>query len=298
MGDRHWHVLGAGAIGCLFAARLNKGGHAVTLLLREPPPDPELDLTLEDANGVHHLQIAAQAVADGDDIDLLLVTTKAYDVAAAVAAVAHRLNARSQVILLANGLGFHQEVRARHPQLDLYSGTTTEGAYRLSPTHIRHAGRGFTRLGQAGCPRPTDWFHAWAGAIPESAWEEDIEQALWLKLAVNCAINPLTALHACHNGRLLEDSRLTADLQLLCQEIKQVSRAMGRVVGDLEQVALQVVRDTAENRSSMLQDLQAGRRTEIDYITGHLVRIAADHGVPTPFNAEILQRVKQLESQS
>jgi 2-dehydropantoate 2-reductase len=298
MGDHQWHVLGAGAIGCLFAARLTQGGHAVTLLLRDPPPAPELDLTLEDVNGVHQLKIAAQAVADGDGIDLLLVTTKAYDVAAAVAAVAHRLSAGSRVILLANGLGFHQEVRDRHPQLDLYSGTTTEGAYRLSPTHIRHAGQGITRLGQAGCRRPADWFQAWAGAIPQSAWEEDIEQALWLKLAVNCAINPLTALHACNNGRLLEERRLTADLQRLCQEIKQVSRAAGQVVDDLEQVALQVVRDTAENRSSMLQDLQAGRRTEIDYITGHLVRVAADCGVPAPFNAEVLQRVKQLESRS
>ncbi len=298
MADRRWYILGAGAIGCLFAAKLRGSGQSVTLLMRDPPTQPALELTLERNNSHQRLTVAAQSVAEPDAIDLLLVTTKAYDVVDAVKAVGHRLNPDSQVILLANGLGFHQEVQERFPQLDLYSGTTTEGAYRVTATHICHAGQGVTRLGQAGTTRPADWFRDWVQAVPDSAWEQDIEQALWLKLAVNCAINPLTALHGCHNGRLLEDDRLAADLRLLCREITQVSRAAGLLVEDLERVALQVVRDTADNRSSMLQDLQSGRRTEIDYITGHLVRIAGIHGIPTPFNAEVLQRVKQLEGRS
>ena len=115
---------------------------------------------------------------------------------------------------------------------------------------------------------------------------------LWRKLAINAAINPLTALLRCTNGELAGDP---ADrVRRLCTEISAVARAagMGRAVESLENVVFEVIHNTADNRSSMLQDVEAGRPTEIDYITGWLVEQANRLGMDVPANAALLEQVK------
>jgi 2-dehydropantoate 2-reductase len=195
-------------------------------------------------------------------------------------------------------MGFAETLRKRLPHLDLYSGTTTEGAYQLGPREICHAGRGQTRVGQAGTANPAPWFTQWEIAVPDSLWDANIEQALWLKLAINCAINPLTAIHRCPNGELLDNPDLEQQVQQLCLEIEQVSSAagLGETVRGLHSSVAEVIRGTAANRSSMLQDVLAGRPTEIDYITGYLLELASRHGVPTPHNTAILDKIRSLNA--
>jgi 2-dehydropantoate 2-reductase len=283
-------------MGCLFAGALHRAGRGVTLLLREPPRAARLPLVIEEDEGPRELTVAASATGDAGRIERLLVTTKAYDVVDAVAAVGHRLDRESRVLLLANGMGFARELGERCPHLDLYLGTTTEGAYRIGPRHVRHAGRGTTRIGQPGRPSAPAWFGEWADSVSRSRWEPDIEGALWLKLAINCAVNPLTALHRCRNGELQRDPALAGEVDRLCGEIERVGRASGRgsAAAGLRDAVYRVIRDTAGNRSSMLQDVLAGRRTEIDYITGYLVRLAEQRGVDVPHNRELLRRVRAL----
>jgi len=291
----HWHVLGAGAIGCLFASALQRAGLAVTLLLREQRE--QVQVTLEQDGTVETRRFAASSPRDPDPISHLLVTTKAPDVLAAVMSVAHRVDADSQVLLLANGMGFTDELRRHLPQVDCYLGSTTEGAYRVAQRHICHAGRGFTRVGKPGCTTPPGWFHYWNRAIQPGEWDNDIQRTLWLKLAINCAINPLTALYRCRNGELAQPV-LAQQVRVLCEEIAPVSAAAGypltppelyRQVGD-------VIAATAANRSSMLQDILAGRRTEIDYITGYLVRQAQHYGIAVPANEDLMTRVAAVAS--
>lgn len=283
-------------MGCLFAAALRSAGHPVTLLLREAPPATRLPLWVEDSAGRHQLNVDACATAASGQITHLLVTTKAYDVVAAIATACHRLERGSRVLLLVNGMGYADELAGHYPHLDLYLGTTTEGAYQLGRRHVRHAGRGATRIGQPDRQAPPAWFSTWADAVPGSSWDPRIEDALWLKLAINCAINPLTAIHRCPNGELQRDPVLVAEIDHLCSEIEAVSDAAGRTAAtaNLREAVADVIRNTAANRSSMLQDVLAGRRTEIDYITGHLVRVAEQHGVEVPRNRTLLQRVRAL----
>jgi 2-dehydropantoate 2-reductase len=305
-------VLGAGSIGCLFAAALARGGCQTTLLLRDPGARGSRRVRVESAAGTVDLQLPVETAAADGAIGHLLVTTKAYDVRAAVAAVAHRLDQSSQVLLLANGMGFAAEVRADLPHLPLFQGTTTQGAYRLAPLHIRHAGGGATRVGRprAGAPAdgvpatgmpatgvPATWFAQWARAIAESHWDRQIERALWLKLAINCVINPLTALHLCHNGELAGSPALAAQVRRLCEEIAAISAAAGHVetARALDKKVMQVIAATAANRSSMLQDVMAGRRTEIDYLTGHLLAVAAARGIAAPRNRTLLERIQAIE---
>ena len=127
-------------------------------------------------------------------------------------------------------------------------------------------------------------------------WDADIDQALWLKLAINCAINPLTAVHGCLNGELAQRPELAMEVRRLCEEIAAISRAAGytSAAANLEQAVTDVIAGTANNRSSMLQDVQDGHRTEIDYITGYLLCVARRHGIAAPCNQSLFERVHNM----
>tara|TARA_R110001599_G_scaffold65838_2_gene185875 strand:+ start:122755 stop:123609 length:855 start_codon:yes stop_codon:yes gene_type:complete len=282
-------------MGCLFASKLQRASCPTTLLLRKTPAAKTTTVNINEGDSQTSVRLQQSAATDPGRIALLLVTTKAQDVCAAVQSVAHRLDDSSQVLLLSNGLGFGDELRAILPDLNMFFGTTTEGAYRLAEQHICHAGHGLTRFGRIENSTPPGWYEAWAEAVRPSIWDNDIEQALWLKLAINCAINPLTALHGCCNGELAE-APLANQVQTLCREIMAVSAAAGfaAVTRDLPQQVAKVIDSTAGNRSSMLQDVTAGRGTEIEYITGHLLHVAKIHGIAADHNAVLYRNIVNL----
>ena len=290
-------MLGAGAMGCLFATALHRSDCATTLLLRASDTRETAQVVVERHGRSTAIELPAASVAAGGPISHLLVTTKAYDARHAIATIAHRLRHDSKVLLMMNGMGLAAELRADFPQLDIYSGTTTEGAYRLAPLHVRHAGQGQTRIGQPGTTAPPAWYHQWSRAVEDCQWDSNIEEALWLKLAINCAINPLTAVYACRNGELASRPQLAARVDLLCDEIALISSAAGqsRVATGLRRSVAQVIAATADNRSSMLQDVEDGRRTEVDYITGYLLNTARDFGIPAPHNAALLESIQKID---
>jgi 2-dehydropantoate 2-reductase len=293
----HWHVLGAGAIGCLFASALHRSGCATTLLVRDTKGQGSAPVVVERDGARQECQLPISATGDSTAISHLLVTTKAYDVSIAVTDVAHRLNDRCQLLLLVNGMGLADALRRDHPTLDIYCGSTTEGAYRVAPRHIHHAGTGQTRIGKAGQKEPAPWFGQWSHAVDNCAWDAAIDEALWLKLAINCAINPLTAIHDCRNGELAQRQHLASELNELCDEIATISRAAGfeDTAATLKQAVSAVVAGTADNHSSMLQDVRAGRRTEIDHITGYLLAAARRHGIAAPHNKALLASIYDID---
>jgi 2-dehydropantoate 2-reductase len=293
MADARWHILGAGAIGSLFATALVRAGVDCSLLLRQPLQDRR-ELQVEEGGSVTVTALPCSAVTTGDSITRLLVTTKAHQALDALQDVQHRLDPGATVLLLMNGMGLAEEICRHFPGAQVYCGTTTEGAYRRSPCHIVHAGRGVTLLGSPDGRAAPDWFAAWEGSDLDCRWTGDIRAALWHKLAINCAINPLTAMYRCRNGKLITDPDLRRQVHGLCDEIVDVSRALGftATASNLHATVEQVAAATAENRSSMLQDTAAGRPTEIDHITGYLVSQAATVGMAVPRNRAVLEAVK------
>lgn len=284
-------------MGCLFAGKLQAAGHRVTLITREPPPAAALTVRIDEVQGTRELTFPASCARDREPIGHLLVTVKAYDIREAVLGVAHRLTADSQVLLLANGLGFAEELRRELPRPDCYLGSTNAGAFRHGPRHIRHAGEGETRIGRPGCETPPPWFDPWSRAVTPGGWDRDILQTMWHKLALNCVINPLTALHRCRNGELAQP-RFARHIAALCEEIAAVSAAVGypTTPAQLRQRIDRVIAATAQNRSSMLQDVLAGRHTEIDYINGYLAARAQRHGIEVPRNRELLEQIRDMGS--
>lgn len=294
----HWHVLGTGAIACLWAAHLAVGGVPVTLIARDRSRLAGYHgITLETAAGSVHCLPGLECADAAAPIDRLLVCTKAYDVAEALGGIARRLSASARVVLLQNGMGFHHAARDLLGDGRLFCGVSTEGAWCPAPFHVRHAGVGSTLLGRY----PRGFLNEAATHANELALARlvvhpvaDIEQELWRKLAVNCAINALTAVHGCSNGALLEPGPIGVAFEALCREISGILDALGHagLAAQLPGLARQVARRTAANRSSMLQDVQAGRRTEIDFINGFLCRRAAEAGIACPLNEILVRRVR------
>ena len=120
---------------------------------------------------------------------------------------------------------------------------------------------------------------------------------VWAKLFINVGINALTAIHGCRNGELLDKPEIKVTMEKAVREAEQVARKKGiQIDADPVVAMFSVCRTTAENTSSMLQDVQKRRLTEIDAINGAIVAEGEALGIPTPVNIELVRRVKELES--
>ncbi len=300
-----WHILGAGAIGSLWASYLLRREHPVTLLCRTPE---QLDswwdnpfLTLVKDGQRFKYQPATESTRLKTPISKLLITTKSYDTEAAVETVAPRITSETRILILQNGMGAQQTVAERFPDAAVYAAVTTEGAYRTGPQQVVHAGTGLSWLG------PMNDNARQAGAAPlqallnlelKSRYEEDIATRLWQKLAINSAINGLTALHDCENGQLLENADYYAEMTRLCEEAEQVAAALQQPLFDhpLIEAAAGVARATAGNLSSMLQDVRHQRPTEIDFINGYICRMADKLTIEVPENQRVLTAIEALRN--
>ncbi|WP_325893628.1 2-dehydropantoate 2-reductase [Grimontia sp. NTOU-MAR1] len=286
-------LVGAGAVGALWGLKLFEAGHQVHFVTRKE----ESQITL----GFEHQKpqtFSANQPSLGEDSDCLVVCVKAFQVIDAISAVKSHLHPDTPVVLMHNGMGTANDVLQTLDTNPLVLATTSHGALKISPSVLRHTGLGETRLGGANvsgkqCDFLADVF---SHALPSAKWEKDIQTALWRKLAVNCMINPMTALRQCQNGELLSDS-LREQLNTLSEEIALVMQAEGLNVasGDVLQHALQVAKATAENHSSMNRDVHFKRRSEIDFITGYLISRAESHDIAVPENRALYQAIKNLE---
>ncbi|MEM5733210.1 2-dehydropantoate 2-reductase [Shewanella algae] len=298
-------ILGVGAIGQLLAQQLAAAGLEPWLLPRaNTPPLAEqgeeqvYTLELGDQSLQTSFLCLAQDSSKLKQLDLLLVTVKAYQVEAALEPLLPKLHPDCRILLLHNGLGPHQSLAAKLNGRPLSLGTTSQAALKLSSNHIRQTGRGLTQIGDlSGAPTPEAMKTALLNAIPGSQWSDAILEALWQKLAVNAVINPLTAIHRVNNGALAApefEGTICAILDELLQVAKQEGIAL--TFDTLHARVKEVIRLTAANYSSMYQDLKHGRKTEIDYINGYLQQRAEQYGLTLPINSELLAQIKALES--
>ncbi len=291
-------MFGAGAMGSFFGGLLSQH-HDVVLVGR-----PEHMRAIR----THGLRISgktvrlvhpktATRVPAGTRPDLILISTKAYDTTAAVASL-RRFADTSTFLTLQNGLD-NADVIARTASR-VIAGTTAHGVTLLGPGEVRHAGIGDTMIGpwrgvrRGDVVRVRDVFEE-AGIRTRIA--DDVRTELWSKLIVNTSINPLAALAGVPNGRLVQDKGLQALLEAVCREATAVARSDGVDLDAAEMVRRTrlVARRTAGNRSSMLQDLDRHRRTEIDAITGALLTVAERRGEPAPLGRALHALVKARE---
>ncbi|MBJ2349421.1 MULTISPECIES: putative 2-dehydropantoate 2-reductase [Pseudomonas] len=289
-----WHVLGAGSLGTLWAARLARAGLPVRLVLRNEQRLQDYlaagGLTLVEQGQAQCYPVPGETVHNPEPIKRLLLACKAYDAQAAVASVAHRLDSDSELILLQNGLGSQDAVANCVPRARCISASSTEGAFRDGDWRVVFAGHGYTWLGDPAHPVAPIWLDDLAAAGIPHEWSADILTRLWRKLALNCAINPLTVLHHCKNGELQAHR---CEVATLCAELIELLERCGQPAAaeDLQTEVERVIQATAANYSSMYQDVANQRRTEISYLLGHACAVAERHGVAVPHLEQMRQRL-------
>ncbi len=296
-------IVGAGALGSLFGGLLARAGMAVWLY--NPSNVAHVHAIQRDGVCIERdaeiITVAVPATTTPDalaDADLVGIFVKAHQTGRALEQIAPKLNPRSWVLSLQNGVGMEAEIlRFVSPERFL-RGVTSQGATLVGPGRVRWAGVGPTVLGRWSGP-PTPEIDAIIALLRSAGIETDysgeVERLLWEKLLVNCAINPLTALFERSNGAIVEDPQLREVARAVVCEALRVARAHGVGLGELEAIdrVETVARRTAQNISSMLQDVRRGRPTEIDYINGAVVREGERLGIPTPLNLLLTKLIKE-----
>ena len=304
-----WYVLGAGAMGCLWACAL-AGQHPVRLIRRQsasPAPYPGYVRQADERGGVVDTTMPAlfaAGLAPGA-VSRLLLCCKAQDAEPALQSVSHALRPDTVIVLLQNGREFQQTLTDARPPGTVFCLSTSAGAWLREPFVITPAGRGQSWLGhldrqspQQSDQRAQTLLAELPAAQMNIQFEPQMSQRLWQKLAVNCAINALTVIHDCRNGELLSRPEALAQLQALCHEISDLYTRLPETpaLPDLFATAKAVAQGTADNVSSTLQDIRRGKTTEIEHLNGYLMRLAQRDRLPCPRNLEVLNAVRQRES--
>lgn len=292
-------VMGAGAVGCFFGALLAQAGHNVTLIGRPALVEAVRDggLLLESGGERRHVPVLAdtrpEAVAGAE---LLLFCVKSFDTEAAAVAIAPHIGADCSVWSLQNGIDNADRLarildRPAVP-VAVYAALEAPGA-----GYVRHKGGGKMVIGPS--PRSEEFAALFAAAGIAARVAPDVASTLWTKLAVNCALNAISALAALPYGGLIGREGVDVLLKGILAECRTVAGAHGITLAPtLEDTVFGLGTSMAEQYSSTAQDLARGRRTEIDDLNGAILRRAATRGLEAPLNQALWTLVKLRESVS
>ncbi len=291
-------IIGAGSIGQLTAEFLRRGGRfrvgftdTRVAKARKAVCRCRLDSLGASRRCVRDVGPAPSART----ADLVVITVKAYSVSGVIRDIRPHLRARTPVILMVNGFGVQDELARLTRTGRLYVAATANGAEHRGFS-VRENGLGPTRAGPLRHARETPLVKYFVKSMPMGAYTDAIRGELLAKLAVNAVINPLTALKNCRNGGILAYPGLMADI---AAEIAPVLERLGlkTTPAEIAERAAGVARATAANYSSTHRDYYGGKRTELDYILGVLIKTAAKYGIKTPYARYLYSTLKsQKES--
>ena len=300
-------VVGSGAIGSLYGAFLSRFEDTEVILVGRNPHVSAIQskgLKIKGILGEHIFKLRAMKYAsDVDEADLVIVTTKTYDTVTAAKSAKHLTDAGASVLLIQNGLGTEELVAKALNTTKVLRATTCMGALRTSPGVVTATGCGLTEIGSRH-PENYDLVERLSKMMTEVGFSvrtsENIEGVVWTKTLVNCGINPVGALTGLSNGEVYKNKAVRGLIVRVVNEAVQVVEALGieLTTEDPVRYALGTAKATGDNINSMLQDLQAGKRTEIDAITGEVIRLAKQLGIETPSSEAVYVLVKALESKN
>jgi 2-dehydropantoate 2-reductase len=296
-------MMGAGAMGSLFGGLLTRSGEEVWLVgNRKEQIDTicSVGLTFEEKGELQIIPMNATSdVTSVGKADLVIFFVKTYDTEMAVSD-ARVLEKEDTIFLtLQNGLGNEEVICQKIDRKKVMLGVTGHGATLLGLGHIRHAGWGKTFIGELD-HRITDRVvritQMFCDAGIETEASSNIHDHVWGKLLVNVGINALTALTGFKNGQLLDYPESARLMERLVFEAAEVARRKGvHLEEDPIEKVRKAIEATKENRSSMGQDFDHRRKTEIEAINGAVVREAQLLGTPVPFNQAVTDLVKAIE---
>ncbi|MFC6838100.1 ketopantoate reductase family protein [Halomarina ordinaria] len=293
-------VIGSGAMGSLYGGTLAEAGHDVTLVdvwEEHVRTIEESGLRLTDDDGERAIPV--RATTDPGTVsppDLALVFVKSTQTDVALDGARPLLDERVDVLSLQNGLGNAEDIAGYVPERNVVAGVTTHGATLEGPGRVFHAGSGPTRIGRYFVD-DDDRVDAIAGAFTAAGLPTTVSDAIrddiWEKVLVNVGINAPTALARVENGALARTQEGRRVVEAAVHEAVAVARHEGCTIrDDIVDHVVDVAERTGTNASSMLQDVRAGRETEVERIHGAVVRRAARHDLAVPVNRTLADLVR------
>jgi 2-dehydropantoate 2-reductase len=289
-------IIGGGSIGLLYAYYLSEQD-SVCLYVRSKEQMERLQsaglfLEKNGEKGQRFLDVKLYSQWRGDE-DITLIAIKQYHLPALMDLLYTYSRSNKAILFLQNGMGHLKWLDQLEGEV--YVGTVEHGAMRINYNHVIHTGDGSTKIAlyQQSCSK----IQKGAPFIHHEGFpfmtEEDYEGMLLKKLVVNAVINPLTAVLQVENGELIHNTYYYQLVKMIFMEIEQ-SLQLQHKAQYFENVIL-VCNKTAQNRSSMLCDLEEGRPTEVDAILGYILEKAAEREINTPIIETFYQAIKGKE---
>jgi 2-dehydropantoate 2-reductase len=294
-------IFGAGAIGSLFGAILSKKNNV--LLVGRKDHVSKIKKSGLVIDGKTRLNVKIDAKHSVNDIDfspdLLILTVKSYDTESAIIQACEIINKNTAVLSIQNGLDNIDKLKNFAGSNRIIAGVTTHGALFSKPGVVTHTGEGSTILGELSgrkTKRIEEITNIFNSAGIASTISNNILREIWIKTIVNSCVNPLTTFFQCKNGYLLENPILEKLVEKICLESTNIAQAERIDISYDEMIKKTkiVIKNTAENQSSMLQSFKKGKITEIDSINGKLIEIAKKHKTVSTMNDILLNSVDFL----
>lgn len=299
-------IVGAGAMGCLYGAKLSKQSDLEVFLLdvwKEHIAEMNDHGLLVEEDGDSLVYDRLHASSDPEEVsicDLVVVFVKSTLTGQAVLSNRPVFGPNTTVLTLQNGLGNIEQISQQIGSKNVIAGTTAHGATMLGPGKIRHAGRGKTVVGELDgviSSRLRMIIDLFDNVGLETEPSENVIGLIWDKLLVNVGINALTALTGLKNGQLLDHPELLTLLEGAVLEAESIAKAKGITLQYQDPVGhtKEVCKATSENRSSMLQDILNHKQTEINMMNGAIVDEGRACGIKTPINEVLTNLVLFLQ---
>ena len=299
-------IVGSGAMGCLYGAAFHRAGCAVTLVDVSQAHVDAINaqgLELDTRAGIERLPIPARLPQDvAEEADLVVVFTKTFHTQAALEGVAAAIGPNTQLLSLQNGLGNDRRLAQFAAQERVLIGASMMPSDLVGPGRVRSHGDGYSKLFPAFPGGDADFAQMVADLLTQgglaASCDPGIHEVIWSKVIFNAAMNPMCALNLRTPGFLGAHEESKAIIRAVVEEGVAAAQAHGfavdaRPIHDLTHVSMT---DHADHEASMLQDIKAGRRTEVDAINGAIVEAAAAAGVTTPVTATLWRLVKLAEA--
>ncbi|WP_209125473.1 2-dehydropantoate 2-reductase [Alkalihalobacillus sp. BA299] len=294
-------VIGGGAIGLLLSAYLRKSGFIVTIYTRKKLQAVQLEehgITLKRNNEVHNIHVHAKPLDEVVFLDdeLVFVTVKQFHIKEVCNTIQRHIKYPKAVIFLQNGMGHLDKIK-KLPIETIIIGIVEHGAMRFSMTEVHHTGIGTIKIG-AIKGKIINWTSIWQ-ALTEHHFPivvtNDWLMIMMRKLVVNSCINPLTALYRVTNGVLISNPHFLKLMRLVYEETVESINLENReeVWGEV----VMICEKTAQNRSSMLRDVENRNETEIEAILGYVLQKAEEKRLPMPVTTFLYESIKGIEQE-
>ncbi len=302
-------VVGGGSIGLLLTAKLMDARLDPVVVTRRENQAfliQEKGIHMTSVDGLtsvlHTNTVSISRMTSLEETDWVFITVKQTELDQVLPFLA-KMRVKYGCVAFQNGMG-HMEKMERQLPFPLYMAITSEGAYRREQNEIVHAGTGETWIGRWNKDNKEklsfEGIDQLIVALKKSGMEiardEFIQRRAWRKLLINCAVNPLTALYEIRNGELIAHAGIREVMRRIWDEAVGVAEKEGiEPVRDTWEELIKVCRNTSQNRSSMLQDIEKGKKTEIDYLNGYIVKRGEAFQLPVETNRVMVSLIHGKE---